>query len=447
MLSLELNKIKEIKAQIYNLELSAKNGLIAEADVIAATGVAMKKIEKLKHDYVDRVHSWNERDFMPRTKDRGDGVKVNYFMSRVGHGKERKQIIAKDINELYEKLFQFYALDDTTIINPNASLLDVYNVYTKVRFKDAFEFKTISTQTAYYDQTIWKRFFADSKLIHMKVASITQGMVFDEYKRITGAGNIERKTFNKAKGLLDAVFDTAMAAKIIENNPSRMIPKSRLKFKIPKNNSEEVYTKETRDKLFNYLNTVKPTVYSLAVQLALCFPLRISELTALTWDDYAPDEDKITVSHEIVFTAENGKRRVAHDVPHTKSNTAEGIRSIPVSDEAKIIFEKLRQFNGDKKYILNSSGNGKKPIGVNNFNRHLKEFCEKCGVKYYSSHKIRFFGATELFNKGVEPEEIRRIMGHTTLQMTEHYNRTDGKSNIDMTKWNKIFSSDDETES
>ena len=86
-------------------------------------------------------------------------------------------------------------------------------------------------------------------------------------------------------------------------------------------------------------------------------------------------------------------------------------------------------------------------IGVNSFNRHLKEFCEKCGVKYYSSYKIRFFGATELFNKGVEPEEIRRIMGHTTLQMTEHYNRTDGKSNIDMTKWNKIFSSDDETES
>ena len=64
---------------------------------------------------------------------------------------------------------------------------------------------------------------------------------------------------------------------------------------------------------------------------------------------------------------------------------------------------------------------------------------EEAGIRYLSSHKIRFFGATVLFNAGVDPEQIRRIMGHTNIAMTEHYNRTDGKINVDPEIWKKIF--------
>jgi integrase len=57
------------------------------------------------------------------------------------------------------------------------------------------------------------------------------------------------------------------------------------------------------------------------------------------------------------------------------------------------------------------------------------------------AHKIRFYGATELYDAGVDPEQIRRVMGHTTLAMTEHYNRTNGKIIVDKEIWNKIFGS------
>ncbi len=78
-------------------------------------------------------------------------------------------------------------------------------------------------------------------------------------------------------------------------------------------------------------------------------------------------------------------------------------------------------------------------ITLNRFNENLKKYCEEAGIRYLSSHKIRFFGATELFNAGVDPEQIRRIMGHTNIAMTEHYNRTDGKINVDPEIWKKIF--------
>jgi len=48
------------------------------------------------------------------------------------------------------------------------------------------------------------------------------------------------------------------------------------------------------------------------------------------------------------------------------------------------------------------------------------------------------YGATELYDAGVDPEQIRRVMGHTTLAMTEHYNRTNGKIIVNKEIWNKI---------
>lgn len=71
------------------------------------------------------------------------------------------------------------------------------------------------------------------------------------------------------------------------------------------------------------------------------------------------------------------------------------------------------------------------PITTNRFNAQLKKYCAEAGIPYYSSHKIRFYGATALFDAGVEPEQIRRIMGHTTIQMSEHYNRTRGMIKVD----------------
>jgi len=188
-----------------------------------------------------------------------------------------------------------------------------------------------------------------------------------------------------------------------------------------------------------YLYNLKPTVYTLAAQLAFCFCLRIGELRALKWEDYDEENSTIFIWHEIVEQSRDGKNRVAVDVSHTKTNTAEGRRLLFVSDEAKKVLRRLRELNGDKEYILNSSG--KMPITTNHFNEHLRQYCAECGVRYLSSHKIRFYGATELYDAGVDPEQIRRVMGHTTLAMTEHYNRTNGKIIVDKEIWNKIFGS------
>ena len=48
---------------------------------------------------------------------------------------------------------------------------------------------------------------------------------------------------------------------------------------------------------------------------------------------------------------------------------------------------------------------------------------DECGVRYLSSHKIRFSNCTMLLENGHPIRDVQYAMGHTDQRMTEHYNR------------------------
>ena len=74
----------------------------------------------------------------------------------------------------------------------------------------------------------------------------------------------------------------------------------------------------------------------MAVRLAFCFNLRVGELRALTWEDYNEEDGTIHICHQIIKDKVNGHRTWV-DVPYTKGNRESGIRTLPVSQEAKSI--------------------------------------------------------------------------------------------------------------
>ncbi len=433
----ELNQIKDLRLQIISLRESVNSGILDETIAVSAENAAMAKIDALKKQYVDRVHVWNERDKHPRTKSRR-GKKVEYYMTHIKIGKETKQLSASTLDDLYERLYDHYADGYAPLVDKNITVRGLYAIFIESKRRDAKEYQTIASRTVSNLESDWNRCFENSKIADLKAISVTQRIVLNEYKRLTGNALITRKAFAKAKGLLDAIFDIAVEANLIDFNPSRTLSTKRLRFKLEEDKSKDVYTSKERDILLKYLKEQdKQTVYTLGVQLAFCFCLRVGELRALTWDDYNEESKTLYIWHQIVDRKKDGKNRVATDVPHTKTNTLDGRRLLHVTPEATRILSELRAINGDKKYILNSSGNY--PITTQHFDERLRRFCNRAGVRYLSSHKIRFFGATQLFDAGVDPEQIRRIMGHTTLAMTEHYNRTNGEIQVDEEIWNRIF--------
>ena len=111
-----------------------------------------------------------------------------------------------------------------------------------------------------------------------------------------------------------------------------------------------------------------------------------------------------------------------------KRHSDSGKRSLDISDFAAHILDELFRINGDKEYILQSKG--KMPISTNNFNDHLREYCEKCGVEYKSSHKIRFYACSRMYDLGYDEKTIQKNMGHSSLVMTRHYDRRQKKTLI-----------------
>ena len=53
--------------------------------------------------------------------------------------------------------------------------------------------------------------------------------------------------------------------------------------------------------------------------------------------------------------------------------------------------------------------------------RHLQHLCERAGLPRVTLYQLRHSGATLLLQLGVPLEQIRQIMGHSTLQMTLGY--------------------------
>ncbi len=154
----------------------------------------------------------------------------------------------------------------------------------------------------------------------MDIRKITTVDILNTYKKITQQGNFTKKAFSKCRTLLKGIFDYAVEQGIIPYNYVSSVPLRKLKFQPAKDNSEDVYTEEERSKLLECLrNLPKQDVRSLAIQLAACFPMRIGELRALTWDDYDEQNSRILVWHEIIQQAKGNKKRCDVDVPHTKS--------------------------------------------------------------------------------------------------------------------------------
>lgn len=365
-------------------------------------------------------------------KDRKGNPVMYYRVDyRDGDGK-RQQCCATTWDELINRLAQKMEDGDFDRLDPNATVEDVFEKLKKERAK-MVEAGTISSQTAEYDIYNWNRFFANRNFIHRPIKTISTEFLKREYRLMCGDGTkYTRKAFDKAKTLMSNVFSIALMDGIITVNFASLVPLDLCKF-IIKDTSEEAqedeyYSQEAVQKLRDYIRSLPKGTYSLGILLHTYLVSRVGETRALTWDDYNAETGEMKIWHEIIQKKIGDKKRADFDAPHTKSCKSQGRREVTLPDEAMEVVEELRKINGDKKYILNGCRGAKFSIPTNKFNEHLRSYCEACGVTYHSSHKFRFYGITRMYEIGVDEDCIQYTAGHTTPDMTRHYDKSRSKS-------------------
>lgn len=421
----EIEKLKLAKSSLLDLVSSG----IMDSNNTAIQQIIMEE-KLLKKQFVKERHNGEIKE-KSRQK---NGKPFSYWWAEVPlNAGGYKQITATTEERLYEKLYSFYDNSITNIV----TLEDAYEEWHKQREVDAKIYKTISGRTWDDDADSWNRFWAETKLASMKVKSITIRDILNECKSITGNGRITLKSFNRAMNILNQIWDLLIDEGIVNSNLPKQVPKKRLNFKPQNNNEGLYYTREQRNILLQFLYDLPiQSTYSLAVSLSACLGKRIGEIRALTWEDYNPEKRTLKIHHQIALDYENmdSKRKTDMDKEHLKCYQKPQI--IPLSMYAVEILSQLKKINGNKKYILNS--NGTMPIGTSHFNKHLKKYCEACGIPYYSSHKFRFYGASEMYEQNIPETEISAYLNHSDIETTRGYDRR-AKKNISESTAEVIF--------
>lgn len=224
-----------------------------------------------------------------------------------------------------------------------------------------------------------------------------------------------RTTYTNIKSILNFTYDYAVEHDLVEVNVARQVHITSLRFKP---HGSGTYTDEMRMKVLKYIecnNKLDCSVYYAAIYVMFHLCCRIGEVKALRWSDYDVTNGTLYIHREIV--KRNGKWC---EVDHTKSSET-GNRKQYLSPKMQELLDKMREkkvneyiFPTEKGLFLNTS----------KFNDYLKGICEKVGIDYMSSHKIRFWSVTALVRQtGGDITAVGAYAGQKNRQTTLHYIR------------------------
>ncbi len=124
------------------------------------------------------------------------------------------------------------------------------------------------------------------------------------------------------------------------------------------------------------------------------------------------------------------------DDEHLKAD--EIAREIQLTDKAVLILKEAYLLNGQKRYVFNSSRDGKLPISGNRVNEKIKEYCKKVGIEPLSTHCQRRGAIQDAYTAGMPEDQIRATAGHSDSTMTCYYNK-DNNSTLSKDLQTKIF--------
>ena len=297
----------------------------------------------------------------------------------------------------------------------------------------------VATSTIERDSYLWAKHCEGQPITQRPVKDLRASEIKAYYKSRTAGRTITRKELNNLKSIINSILALAVDRDIIAANPAAAVTTKDLRCKVV-HNQDAVYTREERDTLLAYLDTQEPSLYSIAVSLMFCLDCRIGELKALTWDDYDEQAGTIRIERQYVMRKDNlddpDAQKHAVLLDHTKSGEG-GDRRLPVSPRARRYLQLARRRRPFGKLILESEAGT--PLRTNRFNEKLKAYCQAAGIRYLSSHKIRFYAITAQTEAGMDLATIQYNSGHRSPQMTYHYMRPQGMAEDQRRHWDAAF--------
>lgn len=324
---------------------------------------------------------------------------------------DRKQYTANSQRALINKLYEAYSKKAYTLDK-------AYRDWMLWRREIGTAPKTLQENA-----NEWKHFIQDSAIASMVILTIDNRDLEDFYYSITKDFAIDSKRLTNITSVLNGIFRRCLSLRLIPHNPMVDVDMSVFRKRCkPKNTSKDNYTLAERSAILKYL-APKDDVYSLAISLSLYLCVRIGELLAIRPEDISNNALHINRAMRLVQYMNDDltfSREIVTNEERVKGNKDTGFRAIPLTEKAMAIINKTMTLYPNQEFLFMHKG---KQLRGDAFNRELKKVCTALGIKYRSSHQIRFTVATMLYENNVPITQLSLLLGHSDTNTTWHYIR------------------------
>lgn len=208
------------------------------------------------------------------------------------------------------------------------------------------------------------------------------------------------KTCNEALGLFRKLYNDAARWGFVSFNPITHVRK----FRIPEQSFTFWPQNEVQQFLGYFNSQPKLPKEFWAIAVSVYTGMRRGEVLALKWDCVDLNANFITC-----------RRSYCNVKKDTQEYTKNGkIRYIPICVGLKAILEKLKQFTYLAGFVVPR-------VTVDTLHKVLKKLSKEVGVTPIRFHDLRHTFASNFLMGGGKIYDLQKILGHSTVQVTERY--------------------------
>ena len=338
----------------------------------------------------------------------------------------RKQIKAKSIDELIEKIYEHRSEPS------RRSFRTIFNTVQAERLKYIKDpERLLSVQnTIKRNYDLYNRYFDDTEFELKEIGNITKEDIEDFCYTTLQRYDMSKKAFLNLRSVLNSVLKYSYEEYWILDNPYTRINFAKYNDMLirPASNDERVHTEEEIKMILDEIHRKqisKPKyIPPYALELQMAMGLRRGEIPPLQWSDIK--DAYIEISKELIKT-EKEKGIVIHTiVNHTKTYKN---RRFPITSKVDTILKRLYEVH--MKYYLDSPFlfPGKAQDGcITNYvvNGYYKNICRTLDIKLSvkaikGPHSFRRNAITNTLNSGANIFMTSQLYGNTPKVAEQNY--------------------------
>lgn len=220
---------------------------------------------------------------------------------------------------------------------------------------------------------------------------------------------------------LRMIFEFATDQGFIGSDPTQKVDRPQLA-----RHKVDALTADEAKEFFAALSD-EPLDFQCLLFVLMTTGIRRGECVGLKWRDVDEEKRTITISRNVVYTAQSG---IIVNTP----KTANSIRTVPITGHAVTLLHLLRVTQQRKhpdviledSYVFPSKKDIFSPRDPNAVTRRTKRFMRRHNLPDMSPHDLRHSYATLLLASGADVKSVQQILGHSKASTTlDFYVRAD----------------------